>query len=98
MPRSSVTSSRAARSLAEGSVTAKLDQALDELDDLVRELRLTTLGRAPPYPHATSTASRASRVRHVDRGALPPGSHQEATGALTAADAEPVRLWRDADA
>jgi hypothetical protein len=40
----------AARSLTEGPVSARLDQALDELDDLVRELRHAALVAHLPTP------------------------------------------------
>jgi hypothetical protein len=85
----------AARSLAEGPVTARLDQALDELDDVVRELRHTALvshlpTHTRPRPHAEPGGSGTSPAEPT------PDLVDQATGALTDADAVPVRLGSDA--
>lgn len=84
----------AARSLTEGPGAARLDQALDELEDLVRELRHTALNAHL----STRTRARA--------GLAPPPSDtptnpaldlvDQAAGALTEVDAVLIGLWNDA--
>ena len=83
----------AARNLTYGPATARLDQALDEIDDLVRELRHTAL-RAHP---ATRTHARAGVEPPPSctpaKPALDPAD--QAAVALTAIDAVLIGLWND---
>lgn len=59
----SLTSS-AARNLTEGPATARLAEALDELDDLVRELRHTVLNAHLPSPRVPGQGSRHPPAAH----------------------------------
>lgn len=85
----------AARSLTEGHVGARLEGALDELDDLVRELRHTALAHV-----RVDTPSR-SGVGPAERSTLAPSRPspdlvEQAAHALTDVDGVLLRLWTDA--
>jgi hypothetical protein len=84
----------AARNLTEGPATTRLDQALDEIDDLVRELRHTALNAHLPTP------ARARAGLAPPPGSTPadpaPDLVDQAASALTSVDAVLIGLWNDA--
>jgi hypothetical protein len=86
----------AARNLGEGPVTARLDQALDEIDDLVRELRHTALNAHLP---SRTRARPGVELPLSSTSAEPaPDLVDQAAGVLTEVDAVLIGLWNDADA
>lgn len=84
----------AARSLTEGPGAARLDQALDELDDLVRGLRHTALSAH------LSTSTNAQEGVEPALSSTPakqaPDLVDQAAGAPTEVDAVLIGLWNDA--
>ncbi len=84
----------AARSLTEGPGAARLDQALDELDDLVRGLRHSALSAHPSTrPHARAGVDPALSSSPAKQA---PDLVDQAADALTEVDAVLIGLWNDA--
>jgi hypothetical protein len=85
----------AARRLTEGRAGARLENALDELDDLVRELRHTALAHIRVETPSRPGVGPTERSTFASRRSAP-DLVEEAAHALTDVDGVLLRLWTDA--
>jgi hypothetical protein len=84
-----------ARSLSEGLASARLDEAIDELDGLVQELHWAALHA--PRPNGTRSRPGVEPVNgNTSATKADPDLVEQAANALTQVDGVLVRLWIDA--
>jgi hypothetical protein len=83
-----------ARSLSEGLAAARLDDAIDELDGLVKELHRAALGALRPSGKQPRPVEPGNGNTSATRTG--PDLVDQAASALEQVDAVLVRLWTDA--